>query len=124
MRERRVHPRLEEENSVAVKVLGSPEAKSLEGKTFFCTSEDISVGGLRFPAPEAVPVDGRLELRVAFVDPPDAFLHIGRVAWVQSDHQDFPFVLGVEFVDTPGERLEEWKRVVDVKLKDKGPETE
>ena len=63
-RERRQDPRVSAEDGVAITVLASPDAPALEGRTFFCVTRDLSVGGLRFCVHTEVPLESMLELRV------------------------------------------------------------
>ncbi|HBA84423.1 MAG TPA: hypothetical protein DCZ95_10050 [Verrucomicrobia bacterium] len=114
--ERRIHPRIYENNSVAVTIVSAPEAPSLVKKVFFCTTQDLSAGGMRFNVSADVPVGTRLEMRVAVKSPSGAFKHVGRVVWVKEASGIQPYSVGVEFTDTPATTLAAWKDLVAMKL--------
>jgi len=117
MENRRIYQRLNEQNSVAVRVLTAPEAATLEGKTYFCTTEDLSAGGLRFNVSAPVPVGTVLELRVAFSQPISAYRHIGKVVWLkETPDQSSPYSVGVEFTDTAPNDVAAWEKLVDQKI--------
>ncbi|NCC52658.1 MAG: PilZ domain-containing protein [Spartobacteria bacterium] len=117
MDDRRTHQRLNEQNSVAVRILSAPEADALEGKTYFCTTEDLSAGGLRFNVSAPVPVGTVMEIRVAFSQPISAYRHIGKVVWVKEDtDQAPPYAVGVEFTDTAPNDVAAWEKLVDQKI--------
>ena len=117
MENRRIHERLHEQNSVAVRVLTAPDETSLEGKTYFCTTEDLSTGGVRFNVSVPVPVGTVLELRVAFSQPISAYRHIGKVVWVkEAPNQVPPYSVGVEFTDTAPNDVAVWEKLVDQKI--------
>jgi c-di-GMP-binding flagellar brake protein YcgR len=123
-RERRIHPRIRERNSVAVRVVSAPDTPSLVQKVFFCTTEDLSAGGMRFNVHTAVPVNSHLELRVAVKNPTGAYKHVGRVVWVKEMDGTQPYAVGVQFTDTPATTLAAWKEFVALKLAQHGKEQE
>ena len=115
-RERRVHLRIQEKNSMAIKVLASPGAPSLVDKVFFCTSRDLSEGGAGFHIHTAMPVGADLELRMAVQDPTSAFKHAARVVWTKAIAAEQPYAVGVQFADTPAGSLSAWKDLVHARL--------
>ena len=116
MDDRRAYPRLREKDSVVVTVLSAPEVPELENKTFFCTSEDLSSGGLKLRLSTHVPVGAVLGLRVAFTLPLGTFRHIGRVAWSEEGTDSKACLVGVEFTYTLSGRAAAWKDIVEKKL--------
>ena len=116
MQERRTNKRVKGKNSVAVKILASKDAPGLVGKTFFCSTDDISSEGLRFCVHTLVPVGSMLELRVAFSIPPRAFTHIGRVVWEKEVDGSNPFAIGVKFTETARAEMLNWKDLVSVRI--------
>lgn len=121
--ERRNEDRLQEANSVAIKVIRAPEAPELEGETFFSTTEDVSVRGIRFVVHTWVPKDAILEMRVGFSKPLGAFRHLGRVAWVKTEEQGEDadvgveaYALGIEFLNESAEKLLVWRDIIERKL--------
>ena len=115
-RERRIHPRIRDNGSVVVTILSAPEAPSLVKKVFFCTTEDLSLSGMRFHAPADVPVNTRLEMRVAVKNPTGAYKHVGRVVWVKVLEGAQPYAVGVQFTDSTATTLSAWKDLVTMKL--------
>jgi hypothetical protein len=109
MQTKRAFPRLKERDNVAVTVLCAAGSPELEGRTFFCTTDDISGGGLRFSNHTRIPEGSTLELRVTCSHPLRAFRHIGRVAWVNEVPEDRPYAEGVQFTGTPLATLIAWK---------------
>jgi hypothetical protein len=120
--DRRVHPRVTEEDKVTVTILASPDSLDLEGRTFFCSTRDISAGGLRFCVHSDVPVEAMLELRVELVSPVDVFTHVGRVVWEKEMEEDgfFAHYIGVQFVETKESRQMAWRTMVSRKLSTPG----
>lgn len=118
MKERRIEPRLREENLVAVTILSADGAPTLVDKTFFCPTEDISSTGLRLAFREAgVPKGATLALRIAFRKPVRAFKHLGRVIWVRKGNfSGKPFAMGVEFTSLQEGAEETWKRMMASKV--------
>jgi hypothetical protein len=114
--ERRNHQRLQEQNSVAIRVLSSPDTPAMEGRTYFCTTGDLSAGGLRFNVQQSVPVGTMLELRVAFSQPISTYRHIGKVVWVKETEAAPPFAVGVEFTDTAPKEMAAWQKIVTQKI--------
>ena len=115
--DRRRWPRLEGRNRVSVTVISSPEFPALEGRRYYCWTEDISAGGLRFRVHSKVPPGAILKLDVSLeADPHTAFVHMGRVAW-QQEFDDNGLIsrwLGVEITETLGgeERFMRWRQLI------------
>ena len=115
MEDRRVHPRLKEQNSVVIRVLSAPQAEYLKNQKFFCTTDDISAGGLRFCVTHDVPVGALLEITIALLDPLGTFKHVGKVVWIKQV-DDFKYALGLEFTDMSKNRRSAWRYIVEKKL--------
>ncbi|MDP6526272.1 MAG: PilZ domain-containing protein [Kiritimatiellia bacterium] len=123
MDERRQHPRMSDQNSVAVTILAAPASPELEGETFFCMTHNISVGGLMIHLSTRVPQGARMEMRIAFAEPIRAFLLVGRCAWTgEKERNGFP--IGVEFVDGNEGDLDSWHSIVEQKLLYRGISTD
>jgi len=116
MLDRRSEPRLLEKNSVAVTIISSPETPQLEKETFFCSTADVSVGGVRLQSAIVPPVGARLRLLVALASPARSFVHAGRVAWRGRRGADGRVPLGIQFSETADKVLREWRGVVERKL--------
>jgi len=113
---RRTDPRILEANSVAVTILESPGAPQLENETLFCSTEDVSVGGVKLRSRVSPPIDSRLKLLVALGTPLCSFTHAGRVAWLGKRDENGRVEMGVEFTDTPDDVLAQWREVIEHRL--------
>ena len=113
---RRTHSRLMEADNVAVTVLESPAAPQLVNETFFSSTEDLSIGGIKLRSRVAPPLDSRLKLLVALGLPLRSFTHVGRVAWVGECDEQGRIEMGVEFTETPNAVLAQWRAVIEHKL--------
>lgn len=80
-------------------ILEAPDAKELEGRTFFCPTADVSISGVRLSLHRDIPAGSQIELRIAFKEPLRAFRHRGRVVWSQEVGQKHPHAVGIEFFD-------------------------
>ena len=120
--EKRIHPRLCEQDSVAVTVLSAPKAIELEHRTFYCSSNDLSVSGLNFSVHSGVPVGSLLKLQVELTQPLDTFYHLARVVWARNVDQDvvLSYRIGVEITETLQNRASDWAVIIRRKLKDIG----
>ena len=114
--DRRAHPRLRERDSVAVKILASDVTPELVGRTFFCSTDDLSIEGLRFCVHTEVPLDAVLELRVAMQEPAAVFTHIGTVVYVKRVENENPFAIGVHITETKEGQLGDWVTTLTRKL--------
>ncbi len=118
--ERRRWPRVTSRNRVCVTVMASPDVPQLEGHCYYCWTQDVSVGGLKFEVHSHVPLGAILKLDIQLEGPKvdkAAFQHMGRVAWEQ-EFEDGGLItrwLGVEITETLGasERFHQWQRLVD-----------
>ena len=116
MRERRKHRRVSDKNIVLVTLLTAPGQRELEGRTFTCTTADISVGGIRLISSMKIPVGTVIELRVAAVSPPAAFKFVGRVSWQLEVLSPPAFFVGIEFTSSePGTNVA-WHKFVEHKI--------
>ena len=105
-----------DKNIVLVTLPSVPEQKDLEGRTFTCTTADISSGGVRLVASTQIPVGTVMELRVAAVNPPAAFRHVGRVSWALEVLSPPASFVGIEFTTQDDKTNEAWRRFVDKKI--------
>lgn len=122
MIDRRISPRIVEESNVVVTILDSPAAPTLAGKTFFCRTSNIAIGGIMIYVSAIVPQGATLALRVAFTKPIRAFQLIGKVAWTAPTGQDNLVPIGIEFTSGKGRDLETWKQIVNQKAHFHGAE--
>jgi c-di-GMP-binding flagellar brake protein YcgR len=120
MRENRKHTRVAEQDSVAVTVLASPGAEGLVNRTVFCTTEDLSAGGIRLRASVRIPSGSTVEMRVAVARPLKAFRQRGRVVWANEAASAGQYVLGVEFLEAKPGDLDQWRGLVSQRLQTNG----
>ena len=99
-----------------VTLVGVPGRKDLEGRTFTCTSADVSVGGVRLVSNVHIPIGTIMELRLASVSPPAAFRHIGRVNWQLEVLSPPAHFVGIEFTGTDESTRIAWYKFVEQKL--------
>lgn len=118
--EKRVHARLVEEDSVVVTIISIPGAPTLQNRTIFCTTADVSAGGVRLHTDTGVPGGAVVELRVAISNPLRAFKQRGRVAWVTQLEGEDRYALGIEFLDRASSGMIQWKDMVRRRLKQSG----
>jgi c-di-GMP-binding flagellar brake protein YcgR len=116
MAERRGEIRLGREDSVAVTVLSAPGVPDVEGRTFFCTTADVSVGGIKIVTDTRIPGSSVLEMRVAFSDPLQSFKHRGRVVWVSEMEDAKQYAIGIELLDRSSNAMIQWSRLISTKI--------
>jgi hypothetical protein len=117
MHERRAEERLCEQDSVAVTVLCAPGQRALEGRTFFCVTEDLSSHGLRLRTDMPLPGGSVLELRVAFAHPLRALKHHARVVWSSASSDGLQFALGIEFAPDHPVESAPWRNMVRQRMR-------
>lgn len=115
--DRRRWPRTTEPGRARLTVLSAPQASYLEGRHYYCHTENLSAGGFRFCVHSQVPLASILKIEVTFSGPDEeTFVHIGRVAWEQEFKDDGLAArwLGVEITETLGgnERFRFWQHIV------------
>ncbi len=116
MREKRKYKRAADKNIVLVTLMTIPGMKDMEGRTFTCTTADISLGGVRLISNIKIPVGTTMELRVAAVSPPAAFRHIGRVNWQLEVLSPAAYFVGIEFTGTDESTRIAWYKFIETKL--------
>ena len=116
MLNRRRNPRLAERISVVMQLRDPDDAGTAHRKDFFCTTRDVSSGGIRLRHVDPVPCDSVVELLVAVTDPPQQFVHVGRVRWARRLPVSKLWLMGVEFTESTGRQMQAWRKYVDSKL--------
>ena len=116
-KDRRRWPRVAERNRISLVVTSSPNAPTVEGRRYYCWTEDVSYGGIRFCVHSHVPLGSVMKMDVDTADSGyGSFLHVGRVVWEQ-EFEDGGLVsrwLGVEITETLGgqERTQLWGEMI------------
>jgi hypothetical protein len=109
---RRKEPRFTGDNRLIATIQATPETESVGPRTFFCTAEDYSASGMRFPSESSVKSGTRIQLRLAVTKPPQAFRLLGEVVWCRQEPGRPGYAVGVRFVPGPGLTLDEWAAFV------------
>jgi Tfp pilus assembly protein PilZ len=114
MKERRAHPRLKAENKLMV-TAQPPEGSGEAEYAFLCSTENISVGGLRFITKTPPAVGTRLNLKIFTEKQNQSFNLKGRVAWTAANGANKTAV-GVQFSDSPIDELTAWRQMIEQKM--------
>lgn len=111
--ERRACRRVAEDLGIAISVLAGPEAASaMVGPAFHLTS-DISEGGLRFSADQALEPGTRLRVYVALRQPLTTLTQFAQVRWARTATADpASREVGIEFTDGPDRDRQIWSAYV------------
>ena len=100
MDEKRIAPRLEEENEVTISVISSRKNLPKEKIIYNC-SEDISASGAKIRGNFLLPVDTLLMVDFTLKTLQQKIIAIGKVKWIKIIIDDESYEAGVEFVNTP-----------------------
>lgn len=105
---------MDERDRVSVRFISSPSDPQLEGTRFFCTTNDISEGGLSFSTHTHVPVGAVMEITLFLTDPEMRFRHRGRVKWSKDVQEDIilRYTHGVQFTETKRGQDAAWAHVL------------
>ena len=117
MKERRASVRVPERDRVSVRFVTTPDDPQLEGAKFFCTTNDVSKGGLSFSTHTHVPVGSVMEITLFLTDPEMRFRHCGRVKW-STDVQEgiiLRYTHGVQFTETKRGQDAAWSHMLEQK---------
>ncbi len=113
--ERRRQPRLELDDALFVQVGSANGEVVQEGQTVRCSTENVSLDGLRIRLPEAVAEGTLLELWIRVADRPGTFLLEGMTKWAMAQ-EDGSALVGIQLADEPAEDIEAWRAMVAEKL--------
>lgn len=115
---RRVHNRVAQKGYIKVIVEAAPEAPTLEGKVFQCTTRDLSSGGLQMVVHTSVPIGTMVRVHVVFTEPAAEFEHVARVAWSRANDEDViqTYSVGVEFCGTCDKKVHAWSDVLEARM--------
>ena len=100
MEEKRIAPRLEEENEVTISVISSRKNLPKE-KIIFNYIKDISVSGAKLQTNTFLPVDTLLMIEVTLKTLQQKIIAIVKVKWVKIIIDGKSYEVGMEFVNTP-----------------------
>lgn len=111
--ERRAHPRRRAKEQVTVEVLASDEVPDLVNREIVCSTQDLSVGGLRFRSDTPIPVGALIKLGIETRQPKRRFEMQGRVVWMVLDGDDGQHAVGVHFSDVGRQNLNAWRHMLE-----------
>ena len=100
MDEKRIAPRLEEENEVTISVISSRKNIPKE-KIRYNYIKDISVSGAKLQTDILLPVDTLLMIEMTLKNLGQKIIAIVKVKWAKIIIADESYEVGVEFVNTP-----------------------
>jgi hypothetical protein len=115
MEEKRIAPRLEEENEVTISVISSRKNSPKE-KIIYNETTDISASGAKIRTNILLPIDTLLNIDLTLKNLQQKINAIGKVKWIKIIIDDESYEAGVEFVNAPIyaiQRLEDyisWKQ--------------
>ena len=100
MDEKRIAPRLEEENEVIISLISSRKKLPKE-KIIYDYIKDISVSGAKLQTNTFLPVDTLLMIEVTLKTLQQKIIAIVKVKWVKIIIDGKSYEVGMEFVNTP-----------------------
>ena len=115
--DRRRHPRIDDQNAVAVTILSAPETPELEDRKFFCLSRNISAEGLMLRVNAPVSPGAVLQLQVGFRKPIRSFGLSARVVWAGSGDKESGYPIGLQLVLGENRDYDAWRRIVEQKVR-------
>ncbi len=104
MEEKRKERRLNEENKVTISVFSKDKSTHVRGN-FFALTKDISLNGLKMHTDEKLDIGTVLKIELALAKSKKLISVIGRVKWVSEIYDGEVFEAGIEFIDTPPDRV-------------------
>jgi len=116
MRERRKEPRLQEQFRAVVTLFEKTRDPEIESRTFFCSTKNISCGGLRLTSSEHIPVGTKLDLLIVLTWCFWGFTHSGLVVWSEADKKNNTCTLGIKLTTTSEATRIAWRDAIDDKL--------
>ena len=115
--ERRQQPRLDERQSLFVRVTSAGGEIIDEGQSVRCSTENVSTDGFRLWLPEPVSEGTILELWVRIEGDPETFRLKGVTKWAKN-HKGGRALVGVQLIDDAAHDMGAWRATVIRKLRD------
>lgn len=101
-KDKRSDERLQQQFRVGVTIKPATPAEGEESQTVFCSTEDVSAGGLKVTFRKPLAVGTVVYLFLVFVNAFRGFEFKGRIVWVRKGEGKKPaFTAGVAFMDIP-----------------------
>ncbi len=109
--ERRRQPRLKREDALFVRVDSADGEVVHEGQTVRCSTENVSLDGLRIRLPEVVPEGTLVELWIRVTDRPGTFLLKGTTRWAAAQ-EDGSALVGIQLAEEQADDIGAWRATV------------
>jgi hypothetical protein len=113
--EKRIAPRLQEENEAVITII-SKEKYLPKEKINYNFSKDISEFGIRIQANIFLPVNTQLKIKVTLKDPPQMITAFAKVKWIKRLSTIDFYEAGLEFVNTSNEMIQQLEDYISSKL--------
>jgi c-di-GMP-binding flagellar brake protein YcgR len=113
--ERRIAPRLEEDNDVTITII-SKEKNLPQEKINYNLCKDISESGIRIQANIFLPVHTKLHIKVILKNPPQMITTFAKVKWIKKLPTIDFYEAGLEFINTSKEMIEQLEDYILSKL--------
>lgn len=102
--EKRREKRKDEENKVTISVVSKNKTQDVTGNIYALT-KDISMSGVKIQTDADLPINTLLKIEMALAKSHRLVSVIGKVKWIKQLYGNEVFEVGVEFVDTPPDRV-------------------
>ena len=96
--------RKDEENKVTISVVSKYKTQEILDNIYALT-KDISMSGVKIQTDANLPINTLLKIEMALAKSHRLISVIGKVKWIKQLYGNEVFEVGVEFVDTPPDRV-------------------
>ncbi len=117
--ERRKDPRLELDETAFLKIKACKSHPNLSGKRFYCSTRNVSRGGIMIFSDTGIPVDAYMELILALSINENTFDLIGIVRWTSETASSGIHKIGIQFLDTSPDKPS-WNKLIEHLLGQRG----
>lgn len=113
MAEQRRAKRVKERTQVTITLMSKDLLPAGKKITYHLT-KDISSTGIKIRTTAFLPINAVLRIEISFEKPYGYISGFGKVRWVKSLYADELFEMGIEFVDTPQEVIDDLKEYIKI----------
>ncbi len=106
--DRRRHPRLRKEERAVIRQLNI-SGEDVTVSKYYCTTVDISPGGLQIQTKKAFPLGEQVEITINLEGQAAAFNLSGVTRWIAPSKAEPGYVLGIELITNNS--ISNWKRM-------------
>ncbi len=107
-RERRRHRRLKHKERLFIQIIESDGVPALRGKTLYCSSLDVSSGGLQIELDHEAPPGCVLDLWVEVKGRRGRLFLTGEVRWCSADAERGTYQVGIEITAGDATQEQDW----------------